>query len=149
MRLIYIHDFIRGYFNKKAQSSFMRTKGHIFAVPPHFAGRCRASALITLTVLEYESSIGSRYNGLTHTDLFFTFFQCVNFFCNQSERRSIAFNYGGFQPMTSPSLSDNSPFTLPGGDQYCFIATSVHRFKRGVNTDISLKSGYNIDKLYH
>ena|SRR5271157_9380 len=29
----------------------MRTKGHIFAVPPHFAGRCCTGALITLTVL--------------------------------------------------------------------------------------------------
>jgi len=51
----------------------MRTKGHIFAVPPHFAGRLRIGALITLTVLQIlQRSIGSRYNGLTHTDLLFT-----------------------------------------------------------------------------
>jgi len=35
----------------------MRTKGHIFAVPPHFAGRLRTSALITLTVLHISRDL--------------------------------------------------------------------------------------------
>ena len=47
----------------------MRTKGHIFAVSPHFAGRFRPGALITLADSNKEGSIGSRYNGLTHADL--------------------------------------------------------------------------------
>src|SRR5436853_7715390 len=42
--------------NKKAHSSRVRTKGHNFAVPPHFAGRCRTGALVTLTVLRRDLS---------------------------------------------------------------------------------------------
>ena len=127
---------------KKPIHPFMRTKGHIFAVPPHFAVRLRTSALITLTVLHFIRGL----SGLAIMGLPIQIYSSkVNFFCNQSERHSIASCCGGFQPMTSSSLSAKAPFTLPGGDHHSLIVISVPSFKRGVNTNKqSTMNGYNI-----
>ncbi|HXZ06143.1 MAG TPA: hypothetical protein VEH81_15020 [Ktedonobacteraceae bacterium] len=95
----------------------MRTKGHIFAVPPQFAGRLRTGTLVTLTVLPILRGLsGLAIMGLP-MQIYFSR-QKVNFFSNQSERRSIATDCGGFQPIAPTSLSANQPFTLLGGDQY-------------------------------
>jgi len=70
----------------------------------------------------------------------------VNFFSNQPERRSIVAYCGGFQPMTSPSLSANLPFTPPGGDWYSLIVNSVHSLKTGVKSICRAK--FVLDKRY-
>src|SRR5690242_20115561 len=119
----------------------MRTKGHIlFAVPPHFAGRCHIGALTTPTVL-LRASAGadlsaslrclsrSRYNGLTHADLFSA---QTDFFSNQSRRRSTLVYRGGFQPAATPSLSVYQSFTLPRG--FVSICLSIlYRVRKAVS----------------
>ena len=93
----------------------MRTKGHIFAVPPHFAVRLRTSALITLTVLHLVRGLsGLAIMGLP-MQIYFSL--ASSEFLPQSIRATFdRACCGGFQPMTSPSLAANLPFTLLRGD---------------------------------
>jgi len=86
----------------------MRTKGITFVVPPQFTTQTGAltpdshqgSAITGLPVSVYSSRIGY-------------------FFDISTRRHSVRFTEGGFQPVTSPSLTVLQPLTPPGYD--CII----------------------------
>jgi len=73
----------------------MRTKGHAFRGTTSFRRALPRGALVTLTVLlahaRVESSIGSRYNGLTRVDLLCAvceYGRAAHFFSSHAGRRS-------------------------------------------------------------
>ncbi len=95
----------------------MRTKGHIFAVPPHFTGRCRTGALITLTVLQIRRGLAGF--AVTGSPMLIYFALDESEFLQQSIRAT--FNSGMLRglPAYGHTFSTSAPlFTLHGGDLY-------------------------------